>query len=559
MVSDKRYVRDLVNICYEMGIRRVVISPGSRNAPLTISFSGHGGFQCYSIVDERSAAFFALGMSQQTRTPTVLVCTSGSAVLNYAPAIVEAYYQQLPLLVLTADRPPRLIDAGDGQTMHQEQVYRNYIRASFTIGDGEIESSREKMIKAIRRTKYPTPGPVHINIPLDEPLYGRSANLDAEIPIPVLQNREPEIPEKDIRVALKSLPACPRVLILIGMVAPSVAWREAMEDFARANEGFVILSETGSNVSHPRIISRIDRTLAGFMKDTPGDFVPDLLITIGHSIVSKKVKKWLRAFKLAAHWHVDAREHFPDTFHQLSLKIAYPPERFLSHLREYLHPDRDYAAQWDSVVRQTGRRHEIYMKDLPFVDLAVYPQLLKSFIPGTVLQMGNSTVVRYVQLFDNRRDLLYYSNRGVSGIDGCSSTAVGAAAATNAPVVLLTGDIAFGYDSNAFWHRHVSSHLKIIAFNNGGGSIFRFIEGPDRTAELENFFVTEQKDTIRQIAYRYEMPYYLVEDFQHLEGLLPRFLSEETEQPSILEIRTDGVKGARVLRAYFEALEGGGS
>ncbi len=563
MLSDKQHVRDLVHICYQMGIRHVVISPGSRNAPLTISFDNHSGFKCYSIVDERTAAFFALGISQQLRVPTLLVCTSGSALLNYAPAIVEAYYQHIPLLVLTADRPPEYIDIGDGQTMRQTNVYHNYILASYDLyesGDSLLrEENIDNIARAIRMTRTPTPGPVHINIPLSEPLYNTAKEkpLD-DLSIPPLERKmHNNLP--DLSLHLDQLPQYPKVLLLCGMMPPSKEWNNALASFVETHPNVVVLSETTSNISHPKVISQIDRTLAGFLhSENAGDFIPDLLITMGHNLISKHIKKWLRKATLKAHWHVDDLSSFPDTFHQLTFEIPMSPSRFLSGWRD-ITPDENYARKWHDVVDAVRLKHHRFLRQIPFVDLRAYDPILQNLLPNTVLQMGNSTVVRYVQLFENRPDIQYFSNRGVSGIDGCSSTAMGAAAVSGQPVVLLTGDIAFGYDANAFWHNYLDSNLKIIVFNNGGGSIFRFIDGPDTTGQLDSLFVTHRPNTIEGVVRRYDMPYIRVEDLPALQVVLPSFLSAKEDKPAVLEIKTDGRRGAKVLRDYFKALSSSNS
>ncbi len=554
MISDKQSVQDVVRVCYEMGIRHVIISPGSRNAPLSISFSGYGKFRIYSIIDERSAAFFALGIGQQTGTAAAIVCTSGSAVLNYAPAIAEAYYQHVPLLVLTADRPSHRIDVGDGQTIRQKDVYHNYIRWSTSLEPKDQCSSIPDIIKAINHTQYPTPGPVHINIPLDEPLYNRVSppSQVAPLQIPIL-NPSNNLPEEALQASLSSLPPYPKVMLLIGMMPPDIRWTEALYLFMTRCPNAVVLSETTSNVAHPDIITQIDRTLAGIPDDTSGDYVPDLLITMGHSIISKRIKQWFRQHSILAHWHISGKNHFPDTFHQLSLKIPVSPLHFLEHFPDII-GDGNYFDLWNTLVLDTSDRHEHYIKEAPFTDLKAYDYILEKLPSNTFLQMGNSTVVRYVQLFQNRPDLRYFSNRGVSGIEGCTSTAIGAANMTNDLVVLLIGDISFGYDANAFWHQYLPSNLKIIAFNNGGGNIFRFIQGPDQTDVLESLFVTQRAQTIHRIALRYNLPYQNVDSLASLEALLPRFLHEDTAVPAILEVVTDGVLNARILRAYFKAL-----
>ncbi len=556
MLSDKRRIRDLVELCYAAGLREVVLSPGSRNAPLIISFTGHGGFRCHTAVDERSAAFMALGMSQANRTPTILCSTSGTAVLNYAPAIAEAYYQLVPLLVLTADRPPHLIDIGDGQTLRQYEIYRNYIRLSLSLlpSDEPIEDNIRIASTAIEAATTPPPGPVHLNIPLDEPLYGQRDY--SQEPKPTFKAQPPHpTSQHSVLPNVSSVPYR-KIMMLWGSLPPDTPTTRAVEAyFKAADTKAIMLSETTSNTFHPQIIPHIDRTLAVIPPDQRSQYAPELLITFGHNIVSKHIKKFLRQYRPIEHWHVTDTLVYQDTFHALKRTIPLSPEEFLEWFGSLrLEGDETYVRRWHEAAQLAAQRHEEFISQAPFTDLTAYHEILTHLVDPTIVHMGNSTVVRYFQLYPPNPRHRYFANRGVSGIDGCSSTAVGHALVSGQPNILFTGDLAFGYDANAFWLNQLPDNLRIVVFDNGGGSIFRFIEGPDTTPQYEPYFVTPHPGTVEGIVRRYHLPHFIADSEERLLPALHAFLRERKPCP-VLHVKTDGAKNMQILRRYFRHLQ----
>lgn len=559
-MNTKQSVYDLVNIAYEKGIRKVVFSSGSRNAPLVIAFNDHGGYETFSIHDERSAAFFALGMAQQTGETVAIACTSGSATLNYAPAIAEAYYQRIPLLVITADRPLEWIDQGEGQTMRQHNIYANFIKSSFeifqeTIHPDELRYNIRMFNEAINLTQIAPHGPVHVNIPLREPLY----SLDNEFSrnnVEIIENISP-LPELSDEV-LDSLAdvwnSSKRKIILTGILPEDPELRDIIKTLSD-DPSVVVMTETTSNIYDKSFINNIDRFIMSI--DDEEQYKPDLLLTLGSNIVSKKIKLLLRKWNPKEHWDVDESDKIIDTYKSLTKHIKSELKSFLKGLntRKEIN-DSGFKNRYMQQEIKVKSKHEDFLNSCKWSDLKAY-YIINAGLPENInLQMANSTAVRYAQLMNSRPDILYNSNRGVAGIDGCTSTAVGASVVNNKTTVLVTGDVAFLYDSNALWNRYLNENLRIIVFNNEGGNIFRFIPGPSNTGQLEEFFEAHHNIKAENIAATYDINYFKAGNESELESILPAFFNEQSNsRPAILEVFTPRLENMEILKEYFSNLK----
>lgn len=551
LISDKPHVQTLLSCLLGQKVQEVVLSPGSRNAPFIISFTQHPAFRTWTIPDERSAGFVALGMAQQTRQPVVLCCTSGSAVLNYAPAIVEAYYQKIPLIVITADRPEYLIDNGAGQSMRQQNVYANYIRASMHLSEAAFAYSRDReaIAQVLQRCRFPDGGPVHINVALEEPLYGQ---VTTALPKASVQDEMPT-PPNDFATLTNTWRSHTRKLVLVGMHTPDPLLAKALQALAK-DPSVVVWTENLANVYDPAFHPCIDRLMASFNDQDHEDFVPEVLLTIGDAIVSKWVKKWWRKYAPKYHFNITQGALHYDMFGCLTATISAPPVDVLTALGQLPAPKSDFAQKWASREQRVRQGHDAYLDSVGWSDLQVFSHLLQALPAASDLQLANSTPVRYAQLFPPRPDIHYFANRGVSGIDGTLSTAVGAALMTGRLVTVVTGDMGFFYDSNALWHRHWPENLRIIIINNGGGNIFRYISGPDTTAALEEYFEAQHPFTAEHIAATFGLTYHQVADVAALQQGLAR-LYEPQEPLHLLEIKTPGPENALILRQYFEHLK----
>jgi len=558
MISDKRPVQDFIVLLERHRVRHVIITPGSRNAPFIISLSNHSTIKAHSIVDERSAAFVGLGMAQQLAEPVVLICTSGTAALNFAPAIAEAYYQRIPLLIVTADRPIEWIDQGEGQSIRQNDVYKNYIKASYEIAEEASEGDLvwynvRMMDEAIRLCTQGVPGPVHINFPLRESLYKTIDKAIAEVKLVECADMEIRISTEQQATLTRRIAESEKVLVLAGQMAPNAALQQSLVDFA-TNDNVVVMTEAHSNLAHPDFVTTIDRLIMGFDKNEAEYIVPDILITIGHNIISRKIKEYIRTGQ-TEHWHVDISGETLDTYKQLTKVIPLSPKSFFESIcSKKFSSTSSYKQTMLEKNTRAAQSSNAYMEQVPWSDLQAFDTIMRNIPSGQDVQMGNSSVVRYILLSDTRSDLNHFGNRGVAGIDGCTSTAVGASFISKKPTTLITGDIGFFYDSNAFWNNLIGDNLKIIVINNNGGGIFRIIPGPNTTGNsLDTFFETAHNRNTDKLAAVYGINHKSVSDNVRLiEGL--KWLYAQSEC-SILEVNTPRLENDKIQKEYFKFLK----
>ena len=556
MTSDKKNVALLRALFLKKGLKQIVISPGSRNAPIIIAFASHPDIEAMSVVDERSAAFFALGMAQQSGKTVAIASTSGTAPLNYAPAIAEAYYQKIPLLVLTADRPPMLVDVGDGQTIRQQKMYANYIKKSYQL-PVEIDNKSqfaeaEKMVnEAIDLCRFPIPGPVHINIPFDEPLYGTTEE-EPEVRVRNYRQAKEKPDDPVLRQFVQLWKKSDKIMVLAGQQFPSQKLQRLVGELS-AMPQVIVLTETTSNFHNNAFVDCIDNVMVT-LKGKEADFAPDLLITFGDAVVSKMIKRFLRNNKPAAHWHIDTAGEKRDTYFSLTQTVSLLPELFFEKVIAQLKPVKSNFGQlWSNQKQKVSSARGQYMRSIPFSDMKVFQYLLSAIPGNSNLHLGNSTPVRYSQLFGSLPQFTYFSNRGVSGIDGQVSTAAGVAKNSNKINTLITGDLGFFYDSNGLMNNNLTPNLKIIVINNGGGGIFRFIAGPRSTPFLEDFFEAKHHWNAKGLADAFQVDYYRATNEWALKAQLPVFY-KMNKRPGLLEIVTPGKESGEILINYFRFL-----
>ncbi len=556
MLDNKTGLLHLAAIMKARGIRHIIVSPGSRNAPIITVFCKSNDFECLTIVDERSAAYFAIGMIQQLQKPVAIVCTSGTAVLNYAPAIAEAYYLQLPLIVLTADRPPEWIDQGDGQTIRQQYVFDRHIRKSVQLPHQILNTDdlwyNDRLIaETLNAAIYPVSGPVHINLPFAEPLYQFDQVLHTTPKDITCYKPEQRLNPKQLQQLASIVNSSRKKMVLVGQMTHYSRLQELLTELAH-RAGFVILTETTSNHTLEIFHGCIDRSLSR-MKN-PTDYQPELLITIGGAIVSKRIKGFLRKSKIHSHWHIGNDIPAPDTYQHLSASIPLDAIRFFEQLLPYLSSgNNEYSQLWNVLDKSAFARHKQIVSQSPFSDLTIMEFIFSHIAKEVTIHLGNSTPVRYAQLFDHPAQRRFYSNRGTSGIDGSMSTAAGFAYAARNLQLLIIGDLSFFYDSNALWSKHLPPNLRIVMINNQGGGIFRFIDGPAETGLLEPYFEASHQTHARGIAQTHHIRYYEADDFASLEAVWNKFIAPQ-ESVAILEVHSPARISGEVLHAYFDAL-----
>ena len=544
-------ILDLVAICAAQGIRQVVLSPGSRCAPLTLAFARHPEMEVRTIADERAAAFIALGLAQQLKEPVVLVCTSGSAALNYYPAVAEAFFQQIPLLVLTADRPPEWVDQWDGQTIFQEEVYGKHVKKSFRFPDSfahpdQVRHGHRISNEAILVCRQFPAGPVHLNIPLREPFYpeeGELFHFPKHPPVVRLEPSEVRLGEMALEKLKSELANFQRILLVPGQQASNPSLLALIERLAQ-NQQVVVVADTLSNLQGKGTITLHDHWLG--REELHAALAPDLVISFGKSIISKSLKLFLRKQDLQ-HWHIQPDGQAKDTYAGLTRILGSDPFAFLTWLSTHLPPmESDYAPRWQLLEEQIASSLPLALKEVDFGEYSAVKQVLEALPANGQLHVANSMAIRYVN-FLGRRTQEICCNRGTSGIDGSNSTAVGASLISQAPVTLLTGDMAFFYDRNAFWHNYPMPNLRVIVLNNQGGGIFRLIDGPARQPELEEFFETKQALSAKSLAEEYGFGYASVMTSEQLESALLKFY-EPSLQPKIIEIISDSPRNAAILK-----------
>ena len=571
--------------CELHGIQNVVISPGSRNSPLAFGFASNPKFNCFSIIDERSAGFFALGISQQTKKPTVLLCTSGSALLNYAPSVSEAFFSQIPLIIISADRPKHKIGIGDSQTIFQEQVFgKNILESKALLQDvnhntdellksntqkilkknstdrsirklqNDIQTSNDKIIKNSFSKCLSSLKPIHINVPFEEPLYNFQEK--PTVSISSLLKKTPEKKSSTIEKEYR-LEQFKKIIILIGSSDKSLMSKKLLEKIS-LNNHIVVLKETLSNIHHPSFFGKIDQIIAPIELQNERDNLfkelqPDLLITIGGMVVSKKIKTFLRDFSPKKHFHLGLNDA-KDTFYCGVKHIKAQVENFFINSLPRKPINSDYHDKWASISNNRNKLHVLEMKKIPFCDLKVF-SVLNSKIPNNYnVQVSNSSPIRYFQLFDQNITCPMFCNRGTSGIDGSLSTAVGASWISKQPTLFVTGDLSFFYDSNGLFNNYVRKDLRIIVINNSGGGIFKILPGYSKEKTHETFIETRHNYNSKQLAKMYGFKYSHVSSLLGLKFSLFNFF-KTSSKPKILEIKTSSQLSSQILKQYFQNLK----
>ena len=543
--------QSIIQICLAKGIKNIVISPGSRNAPLTIGFVNNPEFNCYSIADERCAAFFALGIAQQTQKPVAVVCTSGSALLNYYPAFAEAFYSHIPLIVISADRPQSKIDIGDGQTIRQEKVFKNHSLYNANLSEEVSIENDLKINKAINKA-FNQKGPVHINAPFEEPLYQTVSKLAVDSTILALTKSHKKIAIDEIIQFTNIWNRSKRKLILVGENKPNQIDAEIVDFFAK-DDSVVVMTETTSNLHHPTFLNNIDTIITPFTNGDFKGFQPDILITFGGMVVSKRIKAFLRKYKPKHHWHIDTLRAY-DTYESLTKHFKVNPNQFFKQFLPFTIPIRsNYFETFDKLSSFRELKHQEYLAKIPFSDLKAFDKIIPSLPENSMLHLSNSSAIRYAQLFKIDPTIQVFCNRGTSGIDGSTSTAIGAAVANERPTVLIAGDIGFLYDSNALWNEYTPKNFKIILLNNGGGGIFRILPGHEETPVFNKFFETSHCLTAEQLAKMYGFEYSIASNDATLESSL-KTLYTQNDKPAILEIFTPTLENDKILLQYFKEL-----
>ncbi len=528
MFSTKTNILQLTSLLLQYGITQAVVCPGSRNSAVVHTLHA-AGIQCFSITDERSAGFFAIGLIEANGGKPVAVCvTSGSAVLNLAPAVSEAFYRNFPLLVITADRPQRWIGQMDGQTLPQPNAYGSMAALSVSLPEPTDEESRwycNRLINEALIAQQRTHRPVQINIPITEPMFDFSEpSLPHERLIHRHDNATPAFTLST--PLLQAWQQSSRTLIIVGQMLPEEMRFCAPLLQQLAQSGCAIYAENLSNIH--LYCSKDIYSSADLPQDNAFTAAPDLIITIGGHIVSKTLKQHIRKNPPQHHWHISPLGEVADLFMHCTDIIETTPLQLLSALCQ--------------LSANQGKQYTLSHYGLTYKPLTVstfhqtLTTVLSALSPDWHIQVANSTMVRALQqLYSGTNPI--HCNRGVNGIEGSSSAAVGYCTGSNAPTILLTGDLSFFYDQNALWNAYAknpSAPLRILLLNNGCGDIFHHLPGL-KSPCLDSNIAAAHTTTAEGIAHECGAEYLYAQTDKALILSLPLFLTQEAKTV-ILEV-----------------------
>lgn len=534
---------DVAEICHRKGVTHAILCPGSRCAPLTIAFSRHPGIKTFSIPDERSAGFIALGIAQQTKAPVVIICTSGTATFNFGPSVAEAFFQEIPLLIFTADRPAEWVGQQDGQTIFQTALYGRHVKGSYeTLPDtaeGYDEHVNRIVNEGINKAVTGIPGPIHINFPFSEPLYPENTPKPRDVRTIEAPALTQELTTEIISQLIANWNDSEKILLMGGQHDHNDTLVHLVSRFAEKYQLPVVSDITGNLHACINLIGKSDLFLAGLADKETEELRPDLLITFGKSILSKSMKLFLRKHKSKYHWHIREEGPVADTFRSLTRHITMNPVTFF----ETFHSK--FKESGSDAFLNSWLKHEGHAKtetdrlrlEKRLSEPGAVSLLLQQLPEICVLHLANSMSVRYANYvgLESHDMVEVYSNRGTSGIDGCTSTALGHALSDNRLHILITGDLAFFYDRNAFWHNYPAKNLRILLINNHGGLIFDVIDGPSSVPEKDEYFVTHQALDAQSLCSEFGLIYMKATTHEELNKALPRFLNKETGT-AVLEI-----------------------
>lgn len=552
----------LTDLLIAHGVTDVFVSPGSRNAPLVESLMSRKEINARVVSpDERTTAFVALGYAAVAQRPVAIVCTSGTAVLDYAPAVAEAFYRRIPLIVISADRPLAWIDQDDSQTLRQNGVIDRIVKRSYDIGpvsfdrrESEWYADRE-INEALNLALAAPMGPVHINIHIGSPSEGDGSYRRPAGRIEVLRSRS-DLDVSKARELAGHVKSPSRVLIVCAVANPSGRVSKAL---GRLSEipNVAVVAEPVANVSGRRIIPNPDAALAACPDREHLDrLVPDVVITIGGAIISARIKKFLRENDISEHWQVGERSFTADCFCRLTMQVQMDPGQFLQQLAAAMQPykggDSTYADDWEVASRRGLAVVQSIVAKATWSDLKAM-SVINHLIPRRWnVELSNGTTVRYACMLPMANVHRCSCNRGVSGIDGSTSTAIGAAMAYAADTtMLITGDMSALYDLGAFGVLTIPDTFRMLVLDNGGGGIFRSILATrDLACTSAALSIDNLNLPLRQLADGFGFGYFEAADEASLRQVWPAFCAAPGK--SILRVVTPPDADATTYSTLFE-------
>jgi 2-succinyl-5-enolpyruvyl-6-hydroxy-3-cyclohexene-1-carboxylate synthase len=572
-MANYQTIYNIAEICAQKGLQDAILCPGSRCAPLTLAFANHPQIKTRTFTDERSAGFIAMGIAQQKQSPTVLICTSGSAAYNFSPAVAEAFFSETPLLIITADRPAEWIAQHDGQTIYQDGLYGKHVKKSYTLPqDYEHPDSQwavNRMVNEAINLSFQEPkGPVHINAPFREPFYPASSDdvtFSENVTIIDAFPSAYGLTSEQKQIIASQWEKFSNVLLVAGQLPFDKEIHQRIDDLQ--NEQHIpVIGDIISNL-HPieQVINQADVFLGHATDEVKQSLQPDLLITIGQSTISKNLKLFLRKYPSIEHWHIQPAGIATDPYQQVSKVFYAHVADFIQYLTtlpkkpSFEEQKQDnFFRLWNAEARKTERIIHDFFPQEQLSEIEVVKEVMRNLPEHATLHLANSMSVRYaniIGLLPRQQNIKVVANRGTSGIDGCTSSAVGHALANSGPQVLITGDLAFFYDRNAFWHNYPIDNLHILLLNNQGGSIFKLLDGVSNLREQDEYFVTKQTLQARKLAEEFGIEYLLLDNKRKFKNLIQDFVNFDGKT-KILEYSSNADLSIGVYKSLKQKIKG---
>ena len=542
--SNKTNVNVLTSLLVAYGIKRVVVCPGSRNAPITHNLNECPDITCYPVTDERSGGFYALGMAQALNEPVAVCVTSGTALLNLAPAVAEAWYQHIPLIVISADRPQAWIDQLDGQTLPQPDALGHFVRKAVSLPEPndkeELWYCNRMVNEALLDATADDPRPVHINVPITEPLFTFDVPClpDVRQIIRVSPARDYDCLHPEF---VDGLVAACRPMIVFGQSSPH-AFEGDVADFLFSH--VIVLHEALSAFPH---VSHFDEVLFyGQMEP------PDFVIHVGDTTVSKRLRHFLRSAENAVTWRISPSGAVEDTFQNLRGIIVGDPEFVLQSLDQKIRNRHvngmEYRRRWLTALTQASRHTSDYQPD--YSQMAAVKYFEGNLKDGAV-HYANSSAVRLANIYAPHH---VWCNRGVNGIEGSLSTAAGFSVVSDDKVFCVIGDLSFFYDQNALWNQNLRGNFRILLLNNGRGGIFNLLPGLEQSPARNQYVSAEHQTSAEGVCRENDVVYLKAGNMEEMKQGIDTLLYIESERPVLLEVFTDASEDERVFKSYYSSL-----
>ncbi len=555
MYSNKENINILTALLIEYGVSDAVVCPGSRNAPIVHNLALCKSIRCHPVTDERSAGFYALGLALATRRPTVVCVTSGTALLNLAPAVAEAFYQHVPLVVVSADRPQQWIGQLDGQTLPQHGALGAFVRKSVQLPEPADDEQRwlcRRLVnEALIASTSRLPSPVHVNVPITEPLFAFDVDVLPEVKRFHMMSGNSKVQggNSSPTLLIDRIKDEPRPLVVIGQVASGVVAADTMRKLSRCHVVFAEpLSNQSCTVVHFDEAVRIIHSLPA-----ADYYTPTYIIYVGDTIVSKATRRWLRQSKAPSCIVTPDALDVHDPLMTLEDIVEMPLGdigSFLGSLCDvHNESQRSYHALWQDILGRCDERAENYLPAYSQMAVVKYfEEQLADLDADISVHYANSSAIRLACIYAQH---YVWCNRGVNGIEGSLSTAAGFSLAKSGMTVCVIGDLSFFYDQNALWNRNVDGRLRIILLNNHGGGIFRQLPGLEHSPVADSFVGASHDTTAQGICTQNDIGYLSAKDMDEMQIGIVTLLTRDTDRPMLLEVFTDPAEDTRVQNDYF--------